>query len=69
MTGHVTRKSACRLCGSRALELVLPIRPSPIGDAFITAQVFLRLMRLSARYDRATLAQLTEPFAVEESQT
>jgi SAM-dependent methyltransferase len=37
MTGHVTRKSACRLCGSRALELVLPIRPSPIGDAFITA--------------------------------
>jgi SAM-dependent methyltransferase len=36
-TGHVTRKSACRLCGSRALELVLPIRPSPIGDAFVTA--------------------------------
>lgn len=34
---QVTRKSACRLCGSRALELVLPIRPSPIGDAFITA--------------------------------
>src|ERR1700754_3976789 len=34
---HATRKSACRLCGSRALELVLPIRPSPIGDAFITA--------------------------------
>lgn len=37
MTAHVTRKSACRLCGSRALELVLPIRPSPIGDAFVTA--------------------------------
>ncbi len=37
MTKHVTRKSACRLCGSRALELVLPIRPSPIGDAFVTA--------------------------------
>ncbi|HLZ01407.1 MAG TPA: class I SAM-dependent methyltransferase [Bradyrhizobium sp.] len=34
---HVTHKSACRLCGSRALELVLPIRPSPIGDAFVTA--------------------------------
>lgn len=34
---HVTRKSACRLCGSRALELVLPIRPSPIGDAFVGA--------------------------------
>ena len=37
MTEHVTRKSACRLCGSRALELVLPIRPSAIGDAFVTA--------------------------------
>ena len=37
MTEHVTRKSACRLCGSHALELVLPIRPSPIGDAFVTA--------------------------------
>lgn len=34
---HLTRKSACRLCGSRALELVLPIRPSPIGDAFVAA--------------------------------
>lgn len=34
---HVTRKSVCRLCGSRALELVLPIRPSPIGDAFVAA--------------------------------
>jgi SAM-dependent methyltransferase len=34
---HVTRKSACRLCGSRRLELVLPIRPSPIGDAFVSA--------------------------------
>src|ERR1700761_5441833 len=34
---HVTRKTACRLCGSRALELVLPIRPSPIGAAFVPA--------------------------------
>src|SRR5215475_11971412 len=36
-TAHVTRKSTCRLCGSRALDLVLPIRPSAIGDAFVTA--------------------------------
>ena len=35
---HVTRKSACRLCGSHRLELVLPIRPSPIGDAFVSAE-------------------------------
>jgi SAM-dependent methyltransferase len=33
----VTHKSACRLCGSTALECVLPIRPSPIGDAFVPA--------------------------------
>ncbi len=34
---HVTHKSACRLCGSHTLELVLPIRPSAIGDAFVSA--------------------------------
>jgi hypothetical protein len=32
---HVTRKSACRLCGSESFELVLPILPSAIGDAFV----------------------------------
>jgi SAM-dependent methyltransferase len=32
---HVTRKDTCRLCGSTALEPVLPIRPSAIGDAFV----------------------------------
>jgi SAM-dependent methyltransferase len=31
----VTRKSVCRLCGSADLEHVLPILPSPIGDAFV----------------------------------
>src|SRR6201992_1467071 len=34
---HVTRKSNCRLCGSSSLELVLPILPSAIGDAFVSA--------------------------------
>src|SRR5581483_3561806 len=34
---YVTRKSTCRLCESCRLELVLPIRPSPIGDAFVSA--------------------------------
>ncbi|MGT2440270.1 methyltransferase domain-containing protein [Bradyrhizobium betae] len=33
---HVTHRSNCRLCGSRSLELVLPIRPSAIGDAFVS---------------------------------
>jgi 2-polyprenyl-3-methyl-5-hydroxy-6-metoxy-1,4-benzoquinol methylase len=33
----VTRRSACRLCGSAALECVLPILPSAVGDAFVPA--------------------------------
>jgi SAM-dependent methyltransferase len=34
---HVTRKTACRLCGATEFDRVLPIRPSPIGDAFVPA--------------------------------
>lgn len=30
-----TQRTNCRLCDSSNLELALPIRPSPIGDAFI----------------------------------
>jgi SAM-dependent methyltransferase len=37
MQKHVTHKTACRLCGSTSLDHVLPIRPSAIGDAFVTA--------------------------------
>jgi 2-polyprenyl-3-methyl-5-hydroxy-6-metoxy-1,4-benzoquinol methylase len=37
MQQHVTHKTACRLCGSKRLDHVLPIRPSPIGDAFVMA--------------------------------
>ena len=43
-------------------------RHTASGDAFITAQVFLRLLTLAARHGRTTLAQLGERF-VEESQT
>ena len=32
------------------------------GDAFLTAQVFLRLLKLATRHGRTTLSQLTEPF-------
>ena len=38
MQQHVKHKNDCRLCGSTSLEHVLPIRPSPIGDAFVTAE-------------------------------
>jgi DNA polymerase III subunit epsilon len=37
-------------------------RHTASGDAFMTAQVFLRLLRLAARADRSTLERLTEPF-------
>lgn len=38
MQKHVKHRNDCRLCGSTSLELVLPIRSSPIGDAFVTAE-------------------------------
>lgn len=34
---EVFHRDTCRLCGSRSLELVLPILPSAIGDAFVPA--------------------------------
>src|SRR5204863_368363 len=37
-------------------------RHTASGDAFITAQVFLRLLRLASRHGRATLGRLSEPF-------
>ena len=37
-------------------------RHTATGDAFITAQVFLRLLRLASRHGRPTLGRLSEPF-------
>jgi DNA polymerase-3 subunit epsilon len=37
-------------------------RHTATGDAFITAQVFLRLLKLAARHGRTTLGSLTVPF-------
>lgn len=52
------------LCG---LFGVIPHdRHTASGDAFITAQVFLRLLRLAARTGRGTLAGVTEEFQVSE---
>ena len=54
------------LCGMFA---VIPHdRHTATGDAFITAQVFLRLVRLGKRFGRDTLARIAEPFPVEEPQ-
>lgn len=52
-----TLDSLCELFG------VIPHdRHTAGGDAFITAQVFLRLLRLAARYGRAHLGALCESF-------
>jgi DNA polymerase-3 subunit epsilon len=39
-------------------------RHTATGDAFITAQVFLRLLRLATRVGRTSLSQLIEPFPI-----
>ena len=38
------------------------------GDAFLTAQVFLRLLKLAARHGRTTLSRISEPFVEETEQ-
>jgi DNA polymerase-3 subunit epsilon len=53
------------LDGLCALFGVIPHdRHTAGGDAFITAQIFLRLERLAGRFGRGTLARITEPFEV-----
>jgi DNA polymerase-3 subunit epsilon len=44
-------------------------RHTAAGDAFLTAQVFLRLLRYACRGKRVTLDALTEPFHPEEDST
>lgn len=36
MSRHLTRRSTCRLCGNNRCELVVPMKASPIGDAYVT---------------------------------
>ena len=51
------------LCG--IFDIVPHDRHTASGDAFITAQIFLRLLRLAARFERQTLARICEPYPVE----
>ncbi len=37
MTNAVHRRDRCRLCNSPRLDLAVPMKPSPIGDAYILA--------------------------------
>ena len=38
MANVIHRRSDCRACGSRDLELVFSLKPSPIGDAYVTQE-------------------------------
>jgi len=49
-------------------EVIPHDRHTASGDAFLTAQVFLRLLRLAVRHGRTTLARLSEPF-VEQAES
>ena len=35
MDSYVSRRESCRLCDSEQFDLVMPILPSPIADAFV----------------------------------
>ena len=59
-----TLDSLCELFG-----VVPHDRHTAGGDAFLTAQVFLRLLRLAARHGRTTLSRLAEPFVEEAAPT
>jgi DNA polymerase III subunit epsilon len=59
---HFTLDSLCEMFG------VIPHgRHTAGGDAFITAQVFLRLLRLASKCGRDTLGRLSEEFLVEQA--
>jgi DNA polymerase-3 subunit epsilon len=56
---HFTLDALCDLFG------VIPHdRHTASGDAFLTAQVFLRLLKLAGRHGRSTLGGVCEPFPV-----
>jgi DNA polymerase-3 subunit epsilon len=52
----------CTLFGIKAYD-----RHTAAGDAFVTAMIFLRLLAIGKRFNRATLGALAEPFVPEDS--
>ena len=57
---HFTLDALCEM-----FDVVPHDRHTASGDAFITAQVFLRLVRLAGRFGRETLGRISQPFEVE----
>ena len=57
-----TLDALCDLC-----DVIPHDRHTAGGDAFITAQIFLRLLKLAARHGRTTLGRIAEPFETTES--
>ncbi len=57
---HFTLDALCEM-----FHVVPHDRHTAAGDAFITAQVFLRLTRLASRSGRGTLQKICEPFDVD----
>jgi DNA polymerase-3 subunit epsilon len=58
--GRFTLDALCERFG-----IVPHDRHTAAGDAFITGQVFQRLVRLASRFERGTLGRICEPFPVE----
>lgn len=56
---HFTLDALCEM-----FDVIPHDRHTAGGDAFITAQVLLRLLKLAARYGRTTLARVGEEFVV-----
>lgn len=54
---HFTLDALCEMFG-----VVPHDRHTAAGDAFITAQIFLRLARLASRFNRGILQKICEPF-------
>ena len=61
---HYTLDALCEM-----FNVIPHDRHTAGGDAFLTAQVFLRLLRLAARHGRTTLSRLAEPFVEEAAPT
>jgi DNA polymerase III subunit epsilon len=57
---HFTLDALCEM-----FHVVPHDRHTAAGDAFITAQIFLRLTRLASRSDRGTLQKICEPFDID----